>query len=49
MDNTFLKEKRVLVTDVCGTVGSQLGQQLFEDYEVGELLGLDNNESELFS
>lgn len=48
MVSSFLREKRVLVTGVCGTVGSQLAHQLLEDYRVGELLGLDNNESELF-
>lgn len=44
----FLKKKRVLVTGACGTVGSELVRQLLEEREVGELIGLDNNESELF-
>lgn len=40
--------KRFLVTGCCGTVGSELVRQLLEDYGVRELVGLDNNESELF-
>lgn len=44
----FFKNKRVLVTGACGTVGNELVRQLLEDYQVGELVGLDNNESELF-
>lgn len=44
----FLKNKRVLVTGACGTVGSELVRQLLENYGVGELIGIDNNESELF-
>jgi FlaA1/EpsC-like NDP-sugar epimerase len=47
MDSIF-KDKRVLVTGACGTVGSELVRQLLEDYGVGELIGLDNNESEIF-
>ena len=46
--NEFLKNKRVLVTGACGTVGSELTRQLIEKYEVEFLLALDNNESELF-
>ena len=42
------KEKRVLVTGACGTIGRELVRQLLEEYEVDELIGLDNNESELF-
>jgi FlaA1/EpsC-like NDP-sugar epimerase len=45
---TFYNKKRVLVTGVCGTVGSELVRQLLDVYSVGELIGLDNNESELF-
>ncbi len=41
-------DKRVLVTGCCGTVGGELVSQLLEDYAVKELVGLDNNESELF-
>ncbi|RJQ49229.1 MAG: NAD-dependent epimerase/dehydratase family protein [Desulfobacteraceae bacterium] len=42
-----LTEKRVLVTGACGTVGRELVRQLLEEYQVQELIGLDNNESEL--
>jgi len=48
MDNRFFRDKRVLVTGACGTVGSELVRQLLEEFEVLELVGLDNNESELF-
>jgi FlaA1/EpsC-like NDP-sugar epimerase len=48
MQKTFFKNKRVLVTGACGTVGSKLVQHLLEEYQVGGLIGLDNNESELF-
>jgi FlaA1/EpsC-like NDP-sugar epimerase len=44
-----LKKKRVLVTGACGTVGRELIRQLLEQHHVGELIALDNNESELFS
>jgi FlaA1/EpsC-like NDP-sugar epimerase len=44
----LLKNKRVLVTGACGTVGSELVRQLLEERQAGELIGLDNNESELF-
>ena len=44
----FFKNRRVLVTGACGTIGSELVRQLLESYGVGELVGLDNNESELF-
>jgi FlaA1/EpsC-like NDP-sugar epimerase len=46
--NSFLMEKRVLVTGACGTVGRELVSQLLEKHQAGELIGLDNNESELF-
>lgn len=46
--NDFIKDKRILVTGACGTVGKELVRQLLEEYEVGELIGIDNNESELF-
>ena len=44
----FFENKRVLVTGCCGTVGSELVRQLLRDYNVSELIGLDNNESGLF-
>jgi len=43
-----LTNKRILVTGACGTVGRELIRQLLEEYKVKELVGLDNNESELF-
>jgi|SRR6056297_30363 len=43
-----VKDKRVFVTGACGTIGRELIRQLLEDYQVGELVGIDNNESELF-
>ncbi len=48
MNGSYLKGKRVLVTGACGTIGSELVEQLVNTYKVGELIGLDNNESELF-
>lgn len=49
MKNKFLKNKRILVTGACGTIGSKLISLLLgNDYEPGEVIGLDNNESGLF-
>ena len=42
--NSYFKEKRVLVTGACGTVGKELVRQLLEDFQVRELIALDNNE-----
>ncbi|WP_165855397.1 SDR family NAD(P)-dependent oxidoreductase [Marinobacter sp. JSM 1782161] len=44
----FFKDKTVLVTGGCGTVGQELVNQLIHKYSVNELVVLDNNESELF-
>ena len=44
----FFANKRVLVTGCCGTVGSELVAQLVQKHDLGELIGIDNNESELF-
>ncbi len=44
-----LKQKRVLVTGACGTVGKELVRQLLNGQKVAELIALDNNESELFA
>jgi FlaA1/EpsC-like NDP-sugar epimerase len=44
-----LKQKRILVTGACGTVGRELIRQLLEQHQTGELIALDNNESELFA
>ncbi len=45
-----LENKRILVTGSCGTVGSELVRQLLTDKRYGpaEVIGVDNNESELF-
>ncbi len=43
-----MNTKKVLVTGACGTVGRELVRQLLEEYRVEELVGLDNNESEIF-
>lgn len=43
-------EKSILVTGACGTVGAELCRQLLSDekYNPKEVIGIDNNESELF-
>ena len=43
-----LSNKRILVTGGCGTVGRELIRQLLEVLHAGELVAMDNNESELF-
>ncbi len=48
MNNAILKNSKIMVTGACGTVGKELVRQLLEDYEVAELVAIDNNESELF-
>ena len=45
---SFLKNRRILVTGCCGTVGRELVRQLLADHAPAELVGLDNNESDLF-
>ncbi|HHJ19389.1 MAG TPA: polysaccharide biosynthesis protein [Gammaproteobacteria bacterium] len=42
--------KRILITGACGTVGAELTRQLLTGsiYKPVEVIGLDNNESELF-
>ncbi len=46
----YLANKNVLVTGACGTVGSELVKALLEkeQYEPASVIGIDNNESELF-
>lgn len=44
----FFRKKRILVTGACGTVGRELVRQLMELDNITELVGIDNNESELF-
>lgn len=47
--NNFFSNKRILVTGCCGTVGAELCRQLLGGaYNIAELIGIDNNESELF-
>ncbi len=48
MKQAYFSDKKVVVTGACGTVGSKLVEHLVSDYDVGSLIGLDNNESELF-
>ena len=43
------EQKRILVTGACGTVGRELIRQLLVNKPIGELIALDNNESELFA
>jgi FlaA1/EpsC-like NDP-sugar epimerase len=47
---SVLKNKRILVTGACGTVGSELIRQLLtsDQYSPEEVIGIDNNESQLF-
>ncbi len=44
----FFKNKKIFITGACGTIGQELVRQLLEDFEISELIGIDNNESELF-
>ncbi len=44
----YLQDKTIAVTGCCGTVGAVLVQQLIKELSVPSLVGLDNNESELF-
>ena len=48
--NKLFKNKRILVTGACGTVGSQLIHQLLinDNYSPKEIIGLDNNENGIF-
>ena len=50
MTMKLFKNKNILVTGACGTVGAELIKQLLteERYEPNEVVGLDNNESQLF-
>lgn len=41
------KDQRVLITGVCGTVGSELLNQVLNN-QPSEIIGIDNNESALF-
>ncbi|MBW2608802.1 MAG: SDR family NAD(P)-dependent oxidoreductase [Deltaproteobacteria bacterium] len=44
----FFRDKRILVTGACGTIGRELFRQLAEENAAAELVGIDNNESDLF-
>lgn len=44
----YFKDKSILVTGSCGSVGRELVRQLVYDFNAGEVLGLDNNESAPF-
>ncbi|MBE8233218.1 MAG: polysaccharide biosynthesis protein [Endozoicomonadaceae bacterium] len=45
-----ITNKRILITGACGTVGSELVKALLKNkkYQPAAVIGLDNNESELF-
>ncbi len=43
-----IKGKTVLITGCCGTVGRELLSQIVSLYEPFRVIGIDNNESELF-
>ena len=46
----FYKDKTILITGVCGTVGQEILQVLIDkkDDSPASIIGLDNNETELF-
>lgn len=46
-NNNAWKNQRVLITGVCGTVGNELLKQVLH-HQPSEIIGIDNNESELF-
>lgn len=48
--NSMFEGKSILVTGACGTVGSELIRQLltWPEYDPAEVIGIDNNESQLF-
>ncbi len=47
IDNKFIKNKRILITGVCGTIGSALGRLLIDDKEIGLRVMRDNARSVL--
>jgi FlaA1/EpsC-like NDP-sugar epimerase len=47
MSSSRWSDKRVLITGICGTVGRELFRQLLPQ-EPAEIIGIDNNESDLF-
>ena len=46
----YFNGKHILVTGACGTIGAELIRVLLTDesYQLSEVIGIDNNESELF-
>ncbi|WP_338667746.1 SDR family NAD(P)-dependent oxidoreductase [Pseudodesulfovibrio methanolicus] len=48
MNKSYFQDKCILVTGSCGTIGSELVHQCLEKYGVKKLIGIDNNETELF-
>jgi len=46
--NNYFEKKKILVTGACGTVGNVLIKQLIEISKDCEIIGFDNNESELY-
>lgn len=50
MSMNYLSGKNIFITGACGTVGSELVRLLLTDpgYEPGEIIAIDNNESQLF-
>ncbi len=46
----LFKDNAILVTGACGTVGTELVKQLLASplYAPDEVIGIDNNESQLF-
>ena len=44
----MFKNKNILITGCCGTVGRELLKQLADIFNPLEIIGIDNNESELF-
>lgn len=50
MAQSWYRDKRVLVTGACGTIGAELIRQLLTDerYAAREVVGIDNHESDLF-
>ncbi len=48
MNTSFFKNKRICILGSCGTIGRELVRFLLATTELGELIGIDNNESELF-
>lgn len=44
-----MRDKKILITGCCGTVGRELVKQMLSsNYSPAEVVGIDNNESELF-